>query len=117
MRQLLILGGLTLCLAIAGPAAGEPAPGGDARPEAPAPEPRRGMVAPEFYETDLRTVLRYLKRVSGWNFAVDPDVSGTVTLSFDHPVPWETVLRVVLKMNGLAMETYGSQTIHIFRKQ
>lgn len=115
MRHLLILGGLMLWLALAGPAAGETVPGGEQRPDAPAPE--REAIAPDFYQTDLRAVLRYLKSVSGHNFAVDPDVSGTVTLTFDHPVPWETVLRVVLKMNGLAMEIYGPQTIHIFRKR
>jgi len=55
----------------------------------------------DFYDTDIKNVFRILKSVSGLNFAVDRDVQGKVTLSLEEPVPWDQVLDLVLKMNGL----------------
>ena len=48
-------------------------------------------------------MFRILREVSGKNYAIDKDVSGSVTLSFDKPVPWDQVLDLVLRMNGLGM--------------
>jgi type IV pilus assembly protein PilQ len=64
-------------------------------------------IALNFYETDIKNVFRILMDVSGKNFAIDKDVSGKVTLSFDKPVPWDQVLDLVLKMNGLGMVYEG----------
>lgn len=58
-------------------------------------------IALDFYETDIKNVFRILKEISGSNFAIDKDVTGKVTLSFDKPVPWDQVLDLVLKMNKL----------------
>jgi type IV pilus assembly protein PilQ len=58
-------------------------------------------IALNFFETDIKNVFRILMDVSGKNFAIDKDVSGKVTLSFDKPVPWDQVLDLVLKMNRL----------------
>ena len=58
-------------------------------------------IALDFYETDIKNVFRILKEISGKNFAIDKDVSGTVSLSFDNPVPWDQVLDIVLRMNQL----------------
>ncbi|MFH0727582.1 MAG: type IV pilus secretin PilQ [Pseudomonadota bacterium] len=58
-------------------------------------------IALDFYETDIKNVFRILKEVSGKNFAIDNDVSGKVTLSFETPVPWDQVLDLILKMNQL----------------
>ncbi len=58
-------------------------------------------IALDFYDTDIKNVFRILKEVSGQNLAVDKDVTGKVTLSFDKPVPWDQVLDLVLKMNQL----------------
>lgn len=55
----------------------------------------------DFFETDIKNVFRILSGISGKNFAVDKDVTGNVTLSLDKPVPWDQVLDLVLKMNGL----------------
>ena len=55
----------------------------------------------DFYETDIKNVFRILRQVSNENFAIDKDVTGNVTLSLDKPVPWDQVLDLVLKMNGL----------------
>ncbi len=65
-----------------------------------------------FFETDIKNVFRILMDVSGKNFAIDKDVSGQVTLSFDKPVPWDQVLDLVLKMNRLGM-TYEGDIIRI----
>ena len=58
-------------------------------------------IALDFFETNIKNVFRILQQVSGKNFAIDPDVKGTVTLSFQKPVPWDQVLDLVLQMNGL----------------
>jgi type IV pilus assembly protein PilQ len=64
-------------------------------------------IALNFYETDIKNVFRILMDVSGKDFAIDKDVSGKVTLTFDKPVPWDQVLDLVLKMNGLGMVYEG----------
>lgn len=58
-------------------------------------------IALDFFETDIKNVFRILKEVSGKNFAIDKDVSGKVTLSFEKPVPWDQVLDLILQMNQL----------------
>lgn len=58
-------------------------------------------IALDFFETDIKNVFRILKEVSGKNFAIDKDVSGKVTLSFQKPVPWDQVLDLILQMNQL----------------
>ena len=62
----------------------------------------------DFYETDIKNVFRILRSVSGLNFAIDKDVSGKVTLSLGDPVPWDQVLDLVLKMNGLGKKMEGN---------
>jgi len=64
-------------------------------------------IALDFYETDIKNVFRILREISGKNFAIDKDVTGEVTLSLDKPVPWDQVLDLVLKMNGLGMTMEG----------
>jgi len=59
-------------------------------------------IALDFYETDIKNVFRILREVSGKNFAVDPNVTGKVTISLADPVPWDAVLDLILGMNGLA---------------
>ena len=65
-------------------------------------------IALDFYETDIKNVFRILREVSGKNFAVDNDVSGKVTLTLEHPVPWDQVLDLVLKMNQLGKTMEGN---------
>ncbi len=55
----------------------------------------------DFYETDIKNVFRILSSISGKNFAIDKDVTGQVTLNLDNPIPWDQVLELILKMNGL----------------
>jgi type IV pilus assembly protein PilQ len=61
----------------------------------------------DFFETDLKNVFRILKEVSGQNFAIDQDVTGKVNLSLEKPLPWDQVLDLVLKMNGLGKNMEG----------
>ena len=58
-------------------------------------------IALDFYETNIKNVFRIIREVSGKNFAIDKDVTGKVTLTLDKPVPWDQVLELVLRMNGL----------------
>ena len=62
----------------------------------------------DFYETDIKNVFRILKSVSGRNFAIDKDVQGKVTLSLQDPLPWDQLLDLVLKMNGLGKKMEGN---------
>jgi type IV pilus assembly protein PilQ len=64
-------------------------------------------IALDFYETDIKNVFRILREISGKNFAIDKDVTGTVTLTLETPVPWDQVLDLVLKMNRLGMAFEG----------
>ncbi len=61
----------------------------------------------DFYDTDIKNVFRILRSVSGLNFAVDKDVQGKVTLTLEKPIPWDQVLDLVLKMNGLGKKMEG----------
>ena len=62
----------------------------------------------DFYETDIKNVFRILRSVSGKNFAVDKDVTGSVTMTLEEPVPWDQVLDLVLKMNRLGQVQEGT---------
>ncbi|MCG8567499.1 MAG: type IV pilus secretin PilQ [Desulfobacterales bacterium] len=66
----------------------------------------------DFYDTDIKNVFRILRSVSGKNFAVDKNVQGKVTMALDKPVPWDQVLDLVLKMNGLGRK-YENNVIRI----
>ena len=65
-------------------------------------------IALNFYETDIKNVLRIIREISGENIAIDKNVTGKVTLAFDKPVPWDQVLDLILKMNKLGMIYEGN---------
>ena len=73
-------------------------------------------IALNFYQTDIKNVFRILMDVSKKNFAIDKDVSGSVTLTFDKPVPWDQVLDLVLRMNMLGM-VYEGDIVRIATKR
>ncbi len=62
----------------------------------------------DFFETDIKNVFRILREVSKRNFAIDENVKGKVTLTFDKPAPWDQVLDLVLKMNQLGRVYEGN---------
>jgi type IV pilus assembly protein PilQ len=78
-------------------------------------------IALDFYQTDIKNVLRILRDVSGKNFAIDKDVKGSVTLTLVKPVPWDQVLDLILRMNQLGQITEGNivriVTISTLRKE
>lgn len=85
----------------------QPAPGGLAAAGTDHSKFSGEKIKLDFYETDIKNVFRILRAVSGLNFAVDKDVQGKVTMTLDKPVPWDQVLDLVLKMNGLGKKLEG----------
>jgi len=65
-------------------------------------------IALDFFDTDIKNVFRIIREISGKNFAIDKNVTGKVTLTLDRPVPWDQVLDLVLKMNGLGKKMEGN---------
>ncbi len=61
----------------------------------------------DFFETDIKNVFRILSSISNTNFAIDKDVTGSVTLTLDKPIPWDQVLDLVLSMNQLGQIQEG----------
>jgi type IV pilus assembly protein PilQ len=51
-------------------------------------------------EADIRDVLRTFGDLTGLNIAVDPDVTGKVTVNFNE-VPWDQALDIILRQNSL----------------
>lgn len=51
-------------------------------------------------EADIRDVLRTFADLTGLNIAVDPEVSGKVTVNFNE-VPWDQALDIILRQNSL----------------
>ena len=64
-------------------------------------------IALDFFDTDIKNVFRILREVSSKNFAIDSNVAGKVTLTLEHPVPWDQVLDLILKMNQLGKTMEG----------
>jgi type IV pilus assembly protein PilQ len=58
-------------------------------------------IAIDFFDTDIRNVFKIIAEISGKNFAIDPAVTGKISLTLEKPVPWDQVLDMVLRMNGL----------------
>jgi type IV pilus secretin PilQ/predicted competence protein len=51
-------------------------------------------------DADVRDVLKTFAKITGLNVVIDPDVSGSVTVSLDN-VPWDQCLDIVLRINRL----------------
>ncbi len=58
-------------------------------------------------DADILDIFRLIAEVSGFNVVVDPDVSGRITIRMDN-VPWDQVLEVILKNQGLGKEIEGN---------
>lgn len=67
----------------------------------------RGKVDVDVVNADIRNVLRLFADVGHVNLVLGDDVSGTVTVRFVN-VPWETAMRAVLSVKGLAMDRTGN---------
>ncbi|MDN5938624.1 MAG: type IV pilus secretin PilQ, partial [Salinisphaera sp.] len=60
-----------------------------------------------FQNVDIRAILQILADVAGVNMVVSESVSGTMALQLEN-VPWDQVLDIVLKAQGLGMRRQGN---------
>jgi len=60
-----------------------------------------------FKDVDLQDFFRLIHEVSGLNVVLDPSVKGSVTLVMED-VPWDQVLDIVLRNNGLDKQLDGN---------
>ncbi len=58
-------------------------------------------------DADIKDVLRTFAQLTGLNIAVDPNVSGSVTVDFVD-VPWDQALDIILRQNGLSYVLEGN---------
>ena len=58
-------------------------------------------------EADIKDVLHTFQQLTGLNIAVDPQVSGLVTVDFVD-IPWDQALEIILRQNGLAYILEGN---------
>jgi type IV pilus assembly protein PilQ len=58
-------------------------------------------------DADIKDVLRTFAQLTGLNIAIDPTVSGSVTVDFVD-VPWDQALEVILRQNSLAYVLEGN---------
>lgn len=58
-------------------------------------------------DADVKDVLRTFAQLTGLNIAVDPGVTGTVTVEF-VAVPWDQALEIILRQNGLTYTLQGN---------
>ncbi|HUP66487.1 MAG TPA: type IV pilus secretin PilQ [Thermoanaerobaculia bacterium] len=61
----------------------------------------------ELTSADIKDVLRTFAELTGLNIAIDPNVAGQVTVSFDQ-VPWDQALELILRQNGLTYTISGN---------
>ena len=61
----------------------------------------------DLQDANLVNVLRLIADISGTNMIIEPGIKGKVTLKVEK-VPWDQVLDVILKMNGLGREQEGN---------
>lgn len=67
----------------------------------------RGKIDVDVVNADVRNVLRLFADVGHVSLVLGDDVTGTVTIRFVN-VAWETAMRAVLSVKGLAMERTGN---------
>jgi type IV pilus assembly protein PilQ len=58
-------------------------------------------------DADIKDVLRTFAQLTGLNMAIDPGVSGSVTVDFVE-VPWDQALDIILRQNGLRFVLDGN---------
>jgi hypothetical protein len=61
----------------------------------------------DFKDMDMRDFFLFLADFAHFNIVLDPSVKGSVTVKA-HDIPWDQLLDVVCKSNGLGYEVYGS---------
>jgi type IV pilus assembly protein PilQ len=61
----------------------------------------------EFSDADVRKIFQLIAEVSGLNFLIADDVTGTITIKLVN-VPWDQALDVILDARGLGMQRDGN---------
>ncbi|MCD6311196.1 MAG: secretin and TonB N-terminal domain-containing protein [Elusimicrobia bacterium] len=74
------------------------------------------IISVNFYQTDIRTILRAVSDQTGINIIYGPDVQGNVTLKLKD-VTFDDALRIMLKMSGLVVEKEADNIIRIITPQ
>jgi type IV pilus assembly protein PilQ len=64
-------------------------------------------VSLEFSDADIRKILALIAEVSGLNFLIGDDVSGTISIKLVN-VPWDQALEVILDSKGLEKRQEGN---------
>lgn len=58
-------------------------------------------------DADIKDVLRTFAQLTGLNMAIDPGITGSVTVDFVD-VPWDQALDIILRQNGLSYVLEGN---------
>jgi len=74
------------------------------------------IISVNFYQTDIRTILRAVSEQTGINIIYGSDVQGNVTLKLKD-VTFDDALRIILKMSGLVVEKEADNIIRIITPQ
>lgn len=61
----------------------------------------------ELNDAEIRDVLRTFAQLTGLNIAIDPQVTGRVTVNFQN-IPWDQAFEIILKQNGLGFVQEGN---------
>ncbi|MBA3052952.1 MAG: secretin and TonB N-terminal domain-containing protein [Candidatus Omnitrophota bacterium] len=70
------------------------------------------IISVNFYQTDIRTILRAVSEQTGINIIYGSDVQSNVTLKLKD-VTFDDALRIILKMSGLVVEKEAENIIRI----
>ncbi|MBA3065225.1 secretin and TonB N-terminal domain-containing protein [bacterium] len=74
------------------------------------------IISVNFYQTDIRTIMRAVSEQTGINIIYGPDVQANVTLKLKD-VTFDDALRIMLKMSGLVVEKEADNIIRIITPQ
>jgi type II secretory pathway component HofQ len=120
IRNLAVSGLLLAAAGLAGEAPpARPTPGVGAAEKRPARRPARKnrangdsllpgeLISLDLKDADLKDVLRTFAELAKVNIAIDPEVSGSVTVRL-HDVSWDQALDVILRTNGLGYVLEGN---------
>ncbi|PIU18228.1 MAG: hypothetical protein COT16_02900 [Elusimicrobia bacterium CG08_land_8_20_14_0_20_44_26] len=72
----------------------------------------RKIISINFYQSDIRTILRAIAEQTGLNIIYGPDVQGNITLKL-HNVTFDDALKIILKMSGLIVEREADNIIRV----
>lgn len=61
----------------------------------------------DLQDAEIKTVLRMISEVSGYNIVTGDDVYGKITIKLDN-VPWDQALEIILRTKKLGMQKQGN---------